>query len=236
MKNVKIDEKSKFYTAVLLVIVFIGVAYFLGYRKFEDKAAALKVENTNLEARIAELQMYYDTEAKNKEDTERMTAEISDVLSKYSGDARYEDGIYEAFNLYGGSLNTLQLEKIVFGSIDSYRTIPAETVVAANIEGLQSDIAFNGFNVNYQGFVSYEGLKGMVREIASGRYNLGIVKMKYTINETGYIEGTTGLSFYYVTGAGLDYEEPPFAAYETGIENLFGINGADISNGEEEED
>ncbi len=30
MKNVKIDEKSKFLSAVFLVIVFIGVAFFLG--------------------------------------------------------------------------------------------------------------------------------------------------------------------------------------------------------------
>lgn len=223
MKNVKIDEKSKFYTAVLLVIVFIGVAFFLGYKKFEDKATALNGQNANLEARIDELEQYYVTEAKNKEDTERMTAEISDVLSVYSGDARYEDGIYEAFNLYGGSDNTLVLKKMVFAGTDTYRSIPSETVVAANIEGLSSDIAFCGFNVNYNGLVSYDGLKGMVHEITTGNYNLGIVKMKYSVNEENFIEGTTNLAFYYVTGAGLDYQQPPYEEYDTGIDNLFGV-------------
>ncbi len=226
MKNVKIDEKSKFLTAVLLVIVFIGVAFFLGYKKFEDKANALNGQNANLELRIAELKQYYDTEQKNKEDTERMTAEISDILSKYAGDARYEDGIYEAFNLYGASMNTLVLEKMVFAGDDTYTTIPAETVTAADIEGLSNDIAFNGFNVTYSGIIEYDGLKGMVREISSGNYNLGIVKMKYEVNGENFIEGTTALSFYYVTGAGLEYEQPPFEKYETGIENLFGVDWA----------
>ena len=225
MKNVKIDEKSKFYTAVLLVIVFICVAFFLGYKKFEDKATALNGQNANLETRIAELKQYYDTEQKNKEDTARMAGEIADVLLMYAGDARYEDGIYEAFNLYGASDNTLVLKKMVFAGTDTYRTIPGETVIAAlDDEAYSSDIAFCGFNVNYSGIVEYEGLKGMVEEISTGNYNLGIVKMKYSVNEENYIEGTTNLAFYYVTGAGLDYQQPPYEEYETGVENLFGVD------------
>ena len=103
MKNIKIDEKSKFLSAVFLMVVFIGVAFFLGYRNFESKAHAYNVDNGNLEARIAELETYYETKEKNLEDTERMTKEIKDILSNYVADARFEDGIYEAFNLYGGS-------------------------------------------------------------------------------------------------------------------------------------
>lgn len=229
MKNVKIDEKSKFYTAVLLVIVFIGVAYFLGYRKFEDKAFALQSENVNLETRIAELEMYYLTEQKNKDDTAKMTQEISDILNEYSGDARYEDGLFEAFTLYGDSNNTLVLKKIVFGGTENYRSIPSEVVAAANLEGLSGDIAFNGFIVSYSGLIQYSGLKDMVRKISTAPYDLGIIKMKYEINEDSVIEGTTNLAFYYVTGAGLDYQEPPFADYETGIENLFGVDGTTVS-------
>ncbi len=235
MKNVKIDDKSKFYTAVLLVIVFIGLAYFLGYKKFEDRAAALNTENSNLRTKIATLETYYLTEEQNKKDTEKMTAEIGDILDEYSGDARFEDGIYEAYNLYDGSDESLTLEKIVFAANEVVKTIPAETVSAAHIEGLDSEIAFRRFNVGYQGAVSYEGLKGMVREIATGYYNLGIEKMKYKISETGFIEGNCNLSFYYISGAHLDYQEPPVASYDTGLENLFGVNGADISTVTEEE-
>ena len=234
MKNIKIDEKSKFLSAVFLCVVFIGVAFFLGYRKFEDKAAAYNIDNSNLEARIAELETYYKTEEANLADTEKMTTEIKDILSVYVSDARFEDGIYEAFNLYGGSQNTLTLEKIVFGNRVVIRDIPQETVAAAQIEGYEDAITFYSFDVNYDGVVSYDGLKSMVREIASGEYNLSIAKMKYEINESAYIKGTAGLSFYYVAGAGLDYKEPPVSSYETGLESLFGIGGADITTAEED--
>ena len=95
------------------------------------------------------------------------------------------------------------------------------------------EIDFNQFDVTYSGKVTYEGLKGMVREIASGDYNLAIGKMEYSITETGYIEGLTQLSFYSVNGAGCDYKEPPVTDYETGLANLFGVEGVII--GEQEE-
>ena len=236
MKNVKIDEKSKFLSAVFLVIVLIGVAFFLGYRKFEDKATIYNNDNANLEARIDELKMYYETEEQNLADTEKMTNEIKDIFSNYVADARFEDGIYEAFNLYGGSSNTLSLERIVFSERTVIRDIPQEVVSAAQIEDYNNQITFYSFDVNYDGVVSYDGLKSMVREISSGEYNLSIAKMRYEINESAYINGTTGLSFYYITGAGLDYQEPPVSAYETGLESLFGIGGANIGTEEETAD
>ncbi len=234
MKNVKIDDKSKFLSAVLLVIVLCGVAFFLGYRKFEDNASRLQGENNALRDRIASLKAYYDTEEQNKADTETMTAEISDIFSAYSSDARFEDGIYEAFNLRAGSLNTFELTSIGFNTPSAIRRIPVETVAAAQIEGYDSEIAFDKFDVSYSGNISYEGLKNMVREIATGQYNLAIGQMSYQIMENGNIDGNALLSFYYVEGAGCPYEEPPVSNYDTGLENLFGVSVA--AEPEESED
>lgn len=224
MKNVKIDDKSRFLSAVLLTIVLCGVAFFLGYRKFEDNAARLQGENNALRDRIASLQAYYDTEEQNKADTETMTAEITDIFSHYSADARFEDGIYEAFNLRAGSGNTFELDSIGFNSPSAIRRIPIETVSAAQIEGFDSEIAFDKFDVSYRGNISYEGLKSMVREISTGEYNLAIGQMSYSILDNGNIDGNALLSFYYVEGAGCSYEEPPVSNYDTGLENLFGVS------------
>lgn len=234
MKNIKIDEKSKFLTTVFLMVVLVGVSFFLGYRNFESKANAFNIDNDNLRNRISELETYYLTEEQNKADTEKMTKEIHDILSNYVADARYEDGIFEAFNLYGASDETLALEKIIFATKETVKEIPIETVTAAQIEDYTAAINFRRFDVTYDGVVSYDGLKSMVREISSGDYNLSIAKMHYKITENATIQGTAGLSFYYVTGANLDYQEPPTAAYETGLESLFGIGGANITNEEDE--
>ena len=234
MKNIKVDEKSKFLSAVLLSILLIGLAFFFGYKKFEEKTSRLIAENSDLESRIKSLETYYITEEQNRKDTESMTKEIAQIFSAYPGDARFEDGIFEAFNLYSASGETLKFQSIGFASPASVKYIPAETVVAAGIEDYTGEINFNGFDVSYKGSLTYEGLKDMVREIATGKYNLAIGRMQYQITANGMIDGTSQLSFYYVKGANCPYTEPPVTEYQTGLENLFGVNGAVITNDEEE--
>ena len=235
MKNVKIDEKSKFFTTVFLMVVLCGVAFFLGYRKFEEKAAALDVDSGNLEARIAELEQYYLTEEQNKADTEKMIASMDEIFSHYQAVVRSEDGIFEAYNLVRGSEEKLELTSIGFEAPSIIKEVPEETVAAAGIEKYQEKIDFYTYNVTYEGSITYEGLKGMVREIANGDYNLAIGQMKYQINPEGYIEGSSQLSFYFVQGAGLGYTAPPVNEYETGLQNLFGINGSGLAESEDTE-
>lgn len=223
MKNAKVDDKSKFLLSVMAAILIVAAAFFLGYRNMEEKAKKIEAQNAELETRIAALQMYFDTEEQNRKDTEDMTAEIKSIFSQYSGDARIEDGIYEAFNLNAASVNTLVIKEIGFATPDVLTSISAETVQAAKIEEYNEEIRFVEFDVTYDGMTSYEGLKGMIKEMTDGDYDLAIGNMSYHINENNYVEGTTLLSFYSVTGAGCDYTEPEVAEYETGIGNLFGI-------------
>ncbi len=236
MKNMKIDDKSKFLSAVLLSIVLIGVAFFLGYKKLEDKANSLVAQNNELENRIKSLETYYVTEEQNKKDTESMTKEISEIFSAYPGDARFEDGIFEGFNLYRASENTLTFQSIGFAAPTAVKKIDAETVTAAQIPEYNSEINFDRFDVAYKGSLTYEGLKNMIREISTSNYNLAIGRMQYQITSNGFIDGTSQLSFYYVEGANCPYTEPPVTEYQTGLENLFGVNGAVITTDEEEVD
>lgn len=234
MKNVKIDEKSKLYSAIALVVVLAVAAYFLGYKKLENKAAEYDSDSANLETRIQSLEQYYITEEQNKKDTETMTKAIADTFAQYPGDAKFEDGIYEAFNLYGASQNTLEFESLGFSDTKSVKNIPADIVVAAGIEGYDEAIDFNQFDVIYRGQITYEGLKGTVEEICNGDYNLAIGSMNYSVGDDGFIKGSTMLSFYSIDGADCPYTEPPFNAYETGLSNLFGVSGPVIESTDED--
>jgi len=229
MKNMKIDEKSKFLSAVLLAIVLCGLVFFFGYKKLEEKADRFNADNASLESRIKSLETYYKTEEQNKKDTEEMTKLIADVFAQYPGDARFEDGIYEAFDLYEASDKSYEFESVGFSANAPVKVIPAEIVTAAGIEAYNNSISFNHFDVSYNGKVTYEGLKGMVRDIAVSDYNLAIAQMAYKIEDDGYISGNALLSFYSVKGAGCPYEEPPVVAYETGLENLFGVHDVNIT-------
>ncbi len=233
MRKTKLDDKSKFMYALIIAVLLMALAFIFGYKKLENSATALNAENASLESRIASLKQYYDTEAQNLEDTANMTTGITDILSGYAGDARYEDAMFEAYSLYGASLNTLEYDSVGFASPVAIKEIPVETVMAAQIEGLEDRIVFYQFDVDYSGKVLYEGLKGMVDEIVDGKYDIAIAEMNYQINDGGYIEGDTLTSFYYVDGAGCEYTAPAYTAYETGITNLFGVSGT-IDDEEEE--
>ena len=223
MKKVKIDDKSKFYYALIITICLVAAGYFLGYRKLETQATNYNNDNANLESRIKDLEQYYITEEQNKADTDTMIASIKSIFGEYPGDARFEDGIYEAFNLYGASNNTMEFESIGFNAVEEVKEILQDTVVAAEIEEYTEPIYFNQFDVIYRGKVTYEGLKGMVEEISTGDYNLAIGNMSFSVDEKGYISGSTLLSFYSVDGAGRPYNQPPVDDYKTGLSNLFGI-------------
>jgi hypothetical protein len=222
-KNNNVDDKSRFYMAIAVSISLIAIAFFVGYRNMESKATSIEAENQNLRTRIAALQMYYDTEEQNIKDTESMTEAIKNIFASYSGSARYEDGIYEAFNLHGASGNVFDLTQIGFATPENISVIPADVVNAAQIEGYDQEIRFRKFDVSYEGRVSYEGLKGMIDQVLTGNYDLAIGNMSYHLNEEGYVEGESLLSFYYVQGAGCDYEQPQVVEYETGLSNLFGV-------------
>ena len=233
MRKTKLDDKSKFMYALIIAVLLVALAFLFGYKKLENSATALNADNAALETRIASLKQYFDTEAQNLEDTQTMTTGINEILSGYAGDARYEDAMYEAYYLYGASSNTLEYDSVGFASPVAVKEIPAETVMAAQIEGLEDRIVFYQFDVDYSGKVLYEGLKGVIDQMIDGKYDIAIAEMNYQINDDGYIEGDTLTSFYYVDGAGCEYTAPAYTAYETGISNLFGVSG---SADEEEED
>ena len=225
MKKVKLDDKSKFMYALLFSVLILALAFLFGYKKLESKATTLRAQNAELTTRIESLKKYFDAEERNKADTVEMTQGIQDILAEYKGDARYEDAVYEAFNLHEASFNTLEYNAIGFEYPAVVKEIPVDTVQAAQIEGLDKAINFYQFNVSYSGKVLYEGLKGMADEINGSDYNLAVGQMNYQLNDDGYIDGKTLVSFYFVDGANLPYSEPPVAKYQTGLSNLFGVSG-----------
>lgn len=234
MKRVKIDDKSKFYYAVLFAVLLVALCFLFGYKKLEDRANSLNNQNANLQERIKSLETYYLTEEQNKKDTETMTASIIKIFGKYDGDCRPDDGIYEARNLIIASSNTMELDLINLAGNVVIKEIPVETVAAANIEGFDQAIRFQRFDVTYDGKITYSGLKDMIDEISDGQYTLSIGNMSYYIGTDGYIHGKSLLSFYSVDGAGCPYSEPPVAAYEVGLDNLFGVSGTVVVDNIEE--
>jgi len=228
-KNV--DPKSSFIIVAMLSVVILGCVYFFGFKKLEENADRLVSENNQLRTRIESLKTYYDTEAQNKADIETMSKDIDVIYSKYAGDVRQEDGIYEALEMSGAS--GIQYSSIGFGGNVPIKSISAETVQAAGLEKYQDAISFNRFDVTYDGVVGYNELKDLVNSLQNNDYDLAIGSLSFTGNDQALLQGTSLISFYSVSGIGAEYKEPPVTSYEVGTDNLFGFTF--IEKEEEEE-
>lgn len=216
-----VDNKSIFALVVLLCFLGLLAAYFLGYKKMEDKANQLVGENNNLRTRIESLKTYYDTEAQNKADILTMSANIDEIYSKYEGDVRQEDGIFEAMEMADAS--GIVYSSIGFGGNVAIKNISVDTVQAAGLEKYQDAISFRRFDVTYDGVVGYAELKELVNALDGNYYDLAIGSLSFTGNDRAKLQGTSVISFYSVTGIGADYNEPVVTPYSVGTDNLFGF-------------
>ncbi len=218
----KLDNKQTFTYVIAFCLLILVAAYFLVYKKYEDKAAALKQANADLRARIENLQEYYENEAVYRKDTEVMTATIREILSGYAADARPEDGIMEAVAMAGFS--DIKYTSIAFAEPEKLKEIPAEVVQAAEIEEYQEAITFYRRNVTYSNDFSYNGLKGALGVALNGDYDLEINQLSYSANtQDKNLGGVMVLGFYSATGTGNEYHAPDITPYISGTSNLFGF-------------
>lgn len=227
----KVDTKSIFAVVALLCFVALFFSYMFGYKKFEERANSLANENNELNSRLESLQAYFDSEERNKKDIETMTANLDEIYSRYAGDVRQEDGIYQGILMNEAS--DITYSSIGFGGNVPILTIPVETVQAAGLENYQNEISFNEFDVTYDGIVGYDEFKELVNSLDGSNYDLALGSISFTGTDQGRLQGTTLVSFYSVSGIDAEYNEPPVAPYEVGTGNLFGFN---FIEKEEEED
>ena len=227
----KVDNKSVFALTALICVLGLFLVYLFGYKKFEETATRLTAENNELRTRIESLKAYYDTEEQNKRDIETMSASLDQIYSKYAGDVRQEDGLYQGLQMYDAS--EIKYSSIGFGGNVSILDIAAETVQAAGLEKYQDAISFNEFDVTYDGVVGYEELKELVNSLDKSGYDLAISSLSYSGTDQAKLDGTAVIAFYSVSGIGAEYKEPPVEPYEVGNGNLFGYTF--IEKEEEEE-
>lgn len=225
----KQDSKSQqiLLYVILFSLIFIAFAYIFGYKKFNDKAEALRKSNSELSVRVAELKTYYDNADTYDGQKTFYSEKIKDSLKDYPANVREEDMIMLAVDTLDG--NDIEYKNVNMPVPEAYYTIDNSvskpTLESVGLDNLEDQIIFAKHMATYVNKLDYPSLKNMVTTINAYKNRSTITNIEYAVIDSDdyYIEGTVDVAFYYISGDGKAYTPVDIEEYKKGLENLFGL-------------
>lgn len=231
MKNTT-AKQAMTYVLGLGFLLLLAV-YFLVYKSYNDKAETLEKANAAKQQRVNELKVFYDNLSIYNAEIEQYQAQIAAWLDEFPSNVLEEDILVLALDTEKTAL--VNYSNINIGGREALRTIPGATMQLAKMENLTQDVIFVERTVSYVNVTDYFNLKKCVETINNSTNRLTISNITYGKNvETGELEGTIEVTFYYVHGTGKEYVPQDLKDYESGLANLFGTTTiVDEPEGEE---
>ena len=226
MKLKQFNDKYLFGAVLILCIALGLLFYFMPYTNIVDAVSKLENENNSIRQHISSLQTYYDNREQNAADTEIMLKEASSLLSKYDSNVLVEDVIMEAVAIDEAANDEFFQEmiftQIVMGDPETIFDVSQDVIDKVDSEEFTNEIKFKVANSSYNNELGYSTLKDVIAVIFASDYNVNIQSMSYHLDEqTGLLNGTLNVGYYYVEGLDKEYETPSLYDYESGTGNIF---------------
>lgn len=238
----KLTDKTVFMVVAVLCIALFLVFYNVVLAKINDSISMIESENNAIINHLAQLQEYYETKEQNLENIQIMSKEATNILAKFPSDVRNEDmimqgvTIYQAVNKDGGLY--MLYNGIDMGETEEVYLVSQEIIDGAQVEGYTRPIGFEERPVVYSTELGYFTLKDAVKVLLSSSYALNLESISFKVDEeTGNLNGSIKVGFFYVNGVDKEYVAPKTESYELSSEeymNLF-VNGHNKLGMEEEE-
>ena len=248
----KITKREKNLLLILLGIIFVACAYYLGYQTLKMEAESLKIQNIALEGQIEALEMIEESVEQYVADTESMQETMEEKIAMFPSDMISEDVILYVKSLEqktGSYVNSVTIpgkeyieiealqERNVLNAIDD-----VTGVVAANsfvndgnipntdemfLSKVESDVAYS---------VTYDGLKDIIKDIVNHEARKSLDNVSLVFNEnTGNLAGSMTINYFVLSGTGKEYKQPAVTGLSHGIDCIFGDLSGSVETVEEQE-
>jgi len=223
----KLTSKEICYGVIAAVACACLLVYMFVVKNYNEKTDVLKASNAELRQKVEDMKQYYDNMAFYKSEKTRMTGEVNTLTADYPGNAREEDTIMMAVDLNNTAI--INFDDIKISGNDAIHTIPKETVTAAGIEGLNSEIVFRQRQATYGNTTDYADLKTVINRIYESPYRIGVNSISYAKDNdaNNLIKGTIDITYYNLEGMNKEYKKPDMSEYMSGSMELFGPNMID---------
>jgi hypothetical protein len=214
---------------ILFIVVGLGalaVVYFWVYKPTVEKNTALKSDNATLKQRVEYLQGLVAQEETFRSETERMDAEVEQILQEFPSYLMIENEI----------MNVVDSEDVTNAEISNFTIgdpaiVPVDTGTESTLEGDGSTVtsaaagqySLYNMNTSISYTASYEGMKELINFVADDNDKHSVVAFSATLdNSTGDITGVMSYDAFFIFGQDKDYVGPDLPDIDHGTENIFG--------------
>lgn len=244
------SASNKNMILVLLGIIILVAAYFLGVSPMLNEKKTIENQNAQLQSRLTELQQKISRQAEyeagidtyNKQFDEKLTLFPATLDQEYS--IEFVEGMRQAFDWTATVLTMGAPEQFyILGASQAAEAASAEGVAAdttdASADAAAADTNASAepvitedtlvcyraeFPINYEG--SYEGLKQILHYVADYRYRMTVDTTNINYDSAADLySGDIVLTSYAISGQ--DRTDAPLSIdVETGLPNIFTGNGS----------
>ena len=229
MKKLKISDSELRMILILLALLLLAGAYFLGYSKLTASATELETQNDADQATVNTLENMARRQSQVIQDTEDLRQHIQDIVAKYPADLTTEKAIY--------IVQTMENQNEVSVSNISFQMGNLLMSFSQGLDDAQPPTGyFSTLGMSY--IATYEGFKDMIRFFNNMEDRTTITTINAAYDRTeDLVSGSFTVNMYYLTGTGKEYEMPYLGNFEKGIDCIFGAGyGLGIVEGDQAAD
>jgi hypothetical protein len=222
-----VSSKECKLLVVLVGILAVVAVYFAVYKPTMEKNTALESENATLSQKVDYLKSLVAKEEEYRSETERMNAEVAQMLVDFPSYLMIENEIMNVVDSEGVSNADIASVTVgdpalidVAGSTTSESAGDGTTTVTSSAAQQYSLFDMNT-SISYT--ASYEGMKQLINFVAGDKDKHSVSTFTATLdNSTGYITGVMDYDAYFIYGQDKDYVSPDIPSINHGTENIFG--------------
>lgn len=231
--------------AALGILVAVG-AYFLVYKKCNERTDALNAENYQLQQEVDHLQDLADHKQEYLDETAFMQTEIDNIIAKFGPEFKPEDEILYALALedsYDVTIKSMQFTPAMPIEVAVPVAEVAQTDDGTAVEDVAADGAVDvstetpaqetapqkllySSPISISMVATYNSIKDIITKIVTDQDRKSIESLTLTFDsETGDLAGSMSFNMYSMTGTGKEYVIPEVTGVRYGSNNIF--NSAD---------
>lgn len=218
MKKAKISDSEIRLIILLVSILMLAGAYFLGFSRFTAAAEELEKQNDVDQATVKTLEDMERRRTQVEQETESLRQEIADIVSKYPSDLTTEKVVTIIQNLVDYS--EVEIPNISFSMNNLLMRFDMSEVAGSNGSTTPTGY-YSTVDMTYT--ATYDNLKRMVEYVnaAADRTTVPDISATYDVS-TDMISGMVSLKMYYLMNTDKEYEAPSGNGGPKGVDSIFG--------------
>jgi len=214
-----ISKQDQKLILILLGLIVFLVAYFGICKTFNAKKADEEAQIASLSSQVEELNGYYENQASNQAEIDRIDAEITTELSKYPSEVRSEDMVMFSTKLVDEIGITLNSVSIASPELVTKLMVPNKTGTGSTLDPVV--VIRTGMTISCS--LSYNQLKKLLNYVyaSSEKTDVSNVSVNFD-SQTGNLLAVITIEKYFIASSDYSYTQTDIPSVATGITNPFG--------------